>query len=308
MKLENNKNILCTVSAGYSSIMMAVKLREWYPDHNIVFVMANTSKERKESLDFMHKCDKYFRLNMVWLEAVINQEKGVGTIYKVTNFKNLKRNGEIFEDGIKKYGIPCKINKWCNREMKIVPIKKFADSFFSREVNVIPSILIGDIVRGKINYSIAVGMRTDEMDRIKKDYKTNNTFYPLIDNGISNKERNLFWSKQPIKISIPAYKGNCDLCFAKSNRKLTTIIKEEPNVADWWGEMIEKYSKISIEGKPSYNIYAENGGMNFFRENRSLEDLVKLAQRPFSKATDEYIYESDLFDLEDECGSGCQVF
>lgn len=292
MKLKDNKNILCTVSAGYSSIMMAIKLREWYPDHHIVYVMANTSKERKESLEFMNQCDIEYKLNMTWVEAVFN-ERGKGVDFKTVDYKNLERNGEIFEQGIKKLGIPCKINKWCNRDMKIVPIKKFAD-------------WIGCF--GGEKYSIAVGMRTDEMDRIKKDYKINNTFYPLIDNNISKKERNLFWSKQPIKIKIPAYKGNCDLCFAKSNRKLTTIIKEEPNIADWWGKMIDKYSKISIEGKPSYNIYAENGGMNFFRENRSIEDLVKLAQQPFRKATDEYIYESDLFDAEDECGSGCQVF
>ena len=290
MKLENNKNILCTVSAGYSSIMMAIKLKEWYPDHNIVYVMANTSKERLESLEFMNKCDIEYDLKINWVEAIFN-ERGKGVDYRIVDYENLKTKGEIFESGIKKFGIPCKINKWCNRDMKIVPIKKFADSIF-----------------GLDNYSIAVGMRTDEMDRIKKDYKTNNTFYPLIDNGISKKERNFFWSKQPINIKIPAYKGNCDLCFAKSNRKLTTIIKEEPNIADWWGEMIEKYSKISIEGKPSYNAYAENGGMNFFRENISIDDLVKLAQQPFSKATDEYIYENDLFDAEDECGSGCQVF
>lgn len=35
--------------AYYSSVMMAVKIREWYPDHNIIYAMANTSKERPES-------------------------------------------------------------------------------------------------------------------------------------------------------------------------------------------------------------------------------------------------------------------
>lgn len=290
MKLDN-KNIFCSVSAGYSSVMMAVKIKEWYPDHNIVFAMANTSKERPESLDFMHECDKHFGLNMVWIEAEIHQEKRVGTTYKITDYENLKRNGEIFEEGIKKYGIPCKINKWCNREMKIVPLKKFCDDIF-----------------GAKNYSIAVGLRADEMDRVSSDYKTNNTFYPLMDNKLGTKDRNRFWSKQPIQIKIPAFKGNCDLCFEKSNRKLMTIIKEEPNSADWWGEMIKKYSEISIDGKDSYNWYAESGGMNFYRENRSIEDLVELAKKPFSRATDEYVYENDLFDLEGDCGSGCKVF
>jgi 3'-phosphoadenosine 5'-phosphosulfate sulfotransferase (PAPS reductase)/FAD synthetase len=327
MKLEDNKNILCTISAGYSSIMMALKIKEWYPDHKVVYVMANTSKEHKESLIFMNKCDEYFNLNMNWIEAefyygrIINGTKHifttkeferlskrnffrcsygylktighfkVGVKPRVVKYKDLKTKGEIFENGIKKLGISSKINAWCNRDMKIVPIKKFADSIF-----------------GLNNYSIAVGMRADEIDRVGKAYKTNNTFYPLLDNGITTKDRNKFWSKQPIKIEIPAYKGNCDLCYKKSNRKIMTVLKEEPDKAEWWNNMIKKYSQISIEGKPSYNAYAENGGMNFYRQNISLDELIKMASEPFKMATDEYVYENDLFDKEEDCGSGCSIF
>ena len=292
MKLKDNNNIFCSVSAGYSSIIMATKLKEWYPNHNIIYGMANTSKEDEESLIFMDKCDKYFGFGMNWIESIINQEKGKGTDYKITDFENLKRNGEIFEDGIKKYGIPSKINKWCNRELKLVPLKKFCDNIF-----------------GAKNYSIAVGMRADEMDRVSKDYKTNNVFYPLLDNGITTKERNKFWNDKPIQIKIPAYRGNCDMCFEKSNRKLMTIINEEPNKVIWWDKMIKKYSKITIDGKDSYNHFAENeGGMNFYRQNKTIEELIEMAKQPFSRATDEYVYENDLFDLEGECGAGCKVF
>jgi len=290
MKLEDNKNIFCGVSSGYSSILMAIKIKEWYPDHNIIYAMANTSKERPESLHFMNECDKHFGFNMSWIEAEWHK-RGVGTTPRIVSYENLKRNGEIFEEGIKKLGIPSKINKWCNRDMKIVPLKKYADDIF-----------------GLNNYSIAVGMRIDEMDRVSKDYKTNNIFYPLIDNKIDTRLRNKFWENQPIKITIPAYKGNCDMCFEKSNRKLTTIIKEEPSKAIWWNSMLEKYSTTPIDGKESYNSYAENGGMNFYRENRSVKDLIELAKQPFRMATDEYVYEEDLWDLEGGCGSGCTVF
>ena len=99
------------------------------------------------------------------------------------------------------------------------------------------------------------------------------------------------------------------MCFEKSNRKLMTIIKEDIDLIYWWDKMIEKYSKIPIEGKPAYNdLLEENNGMTFYRKYRTIKDLVKMAEQPFSKATDEYIYENDLFDFEDDCGSGCQVF
>tara|TARA_R110002124_G_scaffold126691_1_gene286317 strand:+ start:518 stop:1396 length:879 start_codon:yes stop_codon:yes gene_type:complete len=292
MKLKDNKNIFASISAGYSSVQMIIKLREWFPDYNIICGMANTSKERPESLHFMNECDKHYNLNMVWIEGIIDQRKRKGTKFKVVEYKDLKRNGEIFEDGIKKYGIPSQVNKWCNREMKLVPLKKYADSIFGRN-----------------NYSIAVGLRADEMDRVRADYKINNVFYPLMDRNLNKNDRNLFWKDQPIQIAIPAFKGNCDACFEKSDRKLMTILNEEPQIGYWWDEMIKKYSHVEKETSPSYNdLLKANDGMTFYRGYKTIEDLVKLAQQPFSKATDEYVYESDLFDKEGDCGSGCVVF
>ena len=62
--------------------MMAIKLREWFPDHNIINVMANTSKEREESLEFMNECDKHYKLDLVWIEAEFH-EAGKGTTPKI---------------------------------------------------------------------------------------------------------------------------------------------------------------------------------------------------------------------------------
>ncbi len=291
MKVLDNKNIFCSISAGYSSVMMAVMLPTWYPDHNIIYVMANTSKEREESLHFMNECNEYFGFGMKWIEAEFHG-KGVGVTPKVVSYEDLKRNGEIFEDGIKKLGIPNKENKWCNRDMKLIPLTKYADSVF-----------------GKNNYSVAVGLRIDEIDRVRKDYKTNNVFYPLMDHKIDSRLRNKFWKDQPIKITIPAYKGNCDLCFAKSKRKLITIIKEEEHLSKWWGDMIKKYGKTKIDGKDRYNdLLDQEGGQTFYRNYNTIKDLIEFSKQPFAAATDEYFYESDLWDLEDECGSGCQVF
>jgi len=291
MKLKNNKNIFCSVSAGYSSVMMAIKMKEWYPNHNIIFGMANTSKERIESLNFMNECDKYYDLKIKWIEAEFH-EKGVGVTYNIVDFENLQVNGEIFEQGIKKHGIPNSENKWCNRDMKTEPLKKFCDDFF-----------------GAKNYSIAVGLRNDEIDRVTSAYKKNNIFYPLIEQKINSRDRNKFWMNHPIKLKIPAYKGNCDMCFEKSNRKLLTIIKEEPYLTEWWNDMIQKYGKIKLEGKPSYNdLLTKRGTQTFYRKYKTIEDLVEMSKQPFRKATDEYIYESDLFDLEGDCGSGCKIF
>lgn len=289
--MKNSDNIICSVSAGLTSVMMAIKMKEWYPNNNIINVFANTSKEDIRSLKFMNECDVFYNLKLVWIEADINSNKNKGTNYKITSFSELITDGSIFEKGIKKYGIPNVANKWCNRDLKLVPLTKYSNDIF-----------------GHNNWSVAIGIRTDEIDRISENYKTNNIFYPPFENKISKRERNYFWSKEPIKIKIKGYEGNCDACFEKSRRKILTIANEYPEKLIWWDEMEKKYSLIELDGKDNYNQNVRNGGAFFGRKNISITEILKDLNKPFQKSTDEYIYESDLFDGESECGSGCQIF
>jgi hypothetical protein len=253
-------------------------------------VFLNTGKEDIRSLEFMNECDKYYNLNLVWLEAIINPNKHKGTSYKITSFDKLDLKGKIFENGIKKYGIPSRVNKWCNRELKLVPLEKYANDLF-----------------GVNNWCLALGIRTDEIDRVSESYKENNTFYPPFENGIDSRLRNKFWSKEPIKLNIKGYEGNCEFCFEKSKRKRMTIAIENPDKLIWWNEMEHKYSLVPIEGKDQYNEMVKSGGAYFGRMNESIQQIIEHAKQPFRKATDEYIYENDLFDFESDCGNSCSI-
>jgi hypothetical protein len=288
--MKTSNNIICATSAGLTSVMMAIKMKEWYPDCNVINVFLNTGKEDIRSIEFMNECDKHYNLNLVWLESIIYSEKNIGSSYKVTSYSNLDKSGKIFEKGIRKYGIPSRVNKWCNRELKLNPLKKYADVIF-----------------GENNWSLALGIRTDEIDRISDKYKENNTFYPPFENGIDSRLRNKFWSKQPIKINLKAYEGNCEFCFEKSKRKRMTISIENPDKLIWWNEMEKKYSLVTIEGKDQYNEMVKNGGAFFGRMNESIEKIIEDAKKPFRKSTDEYIYENDLFDFESDCGNSCSI-
>jgi 3'-phosphoadenosine 5'-phosphosulfate sulfotransferase (PAPS reductase)/FAD synthetase len=288
--MKTSDNVICATSAGLTSVMMAIKFNEWYPKSKVINVFLNTGKEDIRSLQFMNECDKHYKLNLVWLEAIINPIKNKGTDYKVTTFEELDTKGLMFEEGIKKYGIPSRVNKWCNRELKLEPLKKYANYIF-----------------GVNNWSLALGIRTDEIDRISDKYKENNIFYPPFENKVDKRERNKFWKDKTIKLNIKGYEGNCDFCFEKSKRKRMTIANENPQNAIWWNEMENKYSLTEIEGKEQYNSMVLNGGAYFGRLNESVKQLIKDSKKPFAKATDEYIYENDLFDLESDCGKNCNV-
>lgn len=295
MKL-NNKNIICTVSSGYSSAMMALKIKEWYPDHNIIFCFANTGKENVKSIAFLEAFDLTFNLGIKYLEAVINPQRRKGTKHKELRFGEVLSDGKTFEEGIKKYGIPSVANKWCTRELKNRVIKSYGDSVF-----------------GKKNYSIAIGLRADEINRISAEYQSNNVFYPLVENNITSNDRNKFWSETGeelgLKLDIPAYEGNCEGCFEKSNRKNLTHIKKDPSILDWYILMQNRYSKVKIEGKTQYNEMIDKyGGAYFFRGNVTAEEMLEQSRGDFKPATDEYVYENDYLDKEDSCGGGCVIF
>ena len=91
-------------------------------------------------------------------------------------------------------------------------------------------------------------------------------------------------------------KGNCDLCFKKSLRKRLTIIKENPKIADWWLKMEQTYSNKSI---PRFDL----------RTNKSIEQMVELAKKPFRTIEDKHelskkqtsLFDNLDMDFETDC-------
>jgi len=243
--------------------------------NNSIFVFLNTGKELEKTLQFVDKCDKEWNLNVIWLEASINFEKGKGTNYKIVNFETASRSGEPFEQMLKKYPLPNNMASNCTRELKQRPIDAYLrDNFKGYE-----------IVR-------IIGIRADEAHRKSINAKKENIIYPLCDEiPFNEKMIRLFWEKQSFDLGLKDYEGNCDLCFKKSLKKRLTIIKENPKTAIWWLDMEQKYSSEEI---PRFDL----------RTNKSIEQLIEMSKRPFTKAKDLHELsqaQCDLFEYETDC-------
>lgn len=268
------RNILVTFSGGRTSAFMAKYIKERYCNDNLLFVFANTGKEAEATLEFANKCDKEFGLNLVWLEAEINQDKGIGTSYKIVDFETANRNGLPFKNAIRKYGLPSKVYRHCTRELKEVPIHKFAKDYFGSE------------------YLTAIGIRKDEEHRLSPK---KNVIYPLAEINIDERFIREWWKKQSFDLELKDYEGNCDLCFQKSVRKRLTIIKENPKTAEWWIDMENQFAREFQDKMDMMN-------------NLSVSDLVEIAKQPFSKAIDKQemrdmqpsLFELNL-DYEESC-------
>jgi len=257
------KNLLVSFSGGETSAFMAQWLNNHYERfgyENIVFVFANTGQENEQTLEFVHRCDKYFNLNIHYVEADVIHEPKKGTRFYMTNFDNASRNGEPFEQIIKKYGIPNQAFPHCTRELKQAPIKAFGKQYFNGE-----------------KYDIAIGIRIDEIDRISPNANKMGFIYPLINKDMlptSKPMVNFYWNAMSFRLELKGYQGNCVTCWKKADKKLYQIAQENPKSFEFMDKMENEYKRVGAEF-----IKDETANdRTFFRKNRSAKQILLEAQ------------------------------
>lgn len=284
--------LLVSFSGGRTSGFMArwcqLNLSDKY---EIIYVFANTGEEHEATLEFVNKCDKEFGLNVVWIEAEITKDKGKGTRHKVVTFETASRNGEPLEAIIEKYGIFNKAYPHCNRESKLQPIMSYRKSIGWRDC-----------------YS-AVGIRADEIDRISKDQEKNQLIYPLIELYPVDKYQIFdWWSEQSFDLEIPEHYGNCKTCWKKSDRKLKTIAIENP-------EWFDFYARMEARFKNAFPERVEEGANKFFRQKRTVRDMLKASEKPFDTFIESSAKKQTTFfkvisaeDQSDGCEESCEAY
>lgn len=293
---RKKKKLLVSFSGGETSAFMAQWLKRLKShEYDMIFVFANTGQENEETLEFVQKCDDYFELGVHWIEAVFSKDQG--TRHKIVDFKTASRNGEPFEQGIIKHGIPNRNNKWCSRDLKLRAIQ----SFVKREVG----WEIG-------SYYTAIGIRNDEIDRVSESRKENKIIYPLVtDQPMSKPKINFWWRNQPFRLELKGYQGNCKWCWKKSHNKLMTIAIESPEYFDFPREMEAKYGEYIPEHKKEH--LAEKGveidlPITFFREKWSVKDIFRNSKKPFKKQHDDsdvYSWQTSILDVDLDASNGC---
>ena len=294
--------LLISFSGGETSAYMAKHIKETM-NVEIVTIFANTGQESEKTLRFVDLCDKEFKLNVVWVEAVPNEGRK-GTTHKVVDFDTADREGAVFESMIKKYGIPNLSWKHCTRELKTRAIDSYLKSigWMSSADNRIT------------NCHRAIGIRSDEVDRVNPNYIEEKIIYPLaFKHPMTKPMINSFWRDMPFRLGLKGYEGNCKWCWKKSLRKHMTLISESPEIYDFPRKMEKLYSKVGagVEKGTGCN---ENGERTFFRGNRKVADLFQMAGSEFDPAPDdatEYDMQLSLLDELDApngCGESCEAY
>lgn len=262
--------LFISYSGGRTSAYMVDKLLENYSDQYwFVILFSNTGQEHDKTLEFVHNCEqrwlKRHGVRVIWLEAIVNPEKGKGTRHKVVSFETATRHTDIGDDTpfaqvIAKYGLPGPASpQVCTRELKGAVMRSYTRDFEKQH---------------KIKCYTAIGMRADEPKRImsEADKKRYRVVYPLFDWFPTEKADVLdYWEDQEFDLEIPEHYGNCVTCWKKSKAKHIRLIKEHPEYYRFFRRMEELHSNTNNkEGYPPRRL---------FRDERTVNDLFKLADQ-----------------------------
>lgn len=286
------KKLFISFSGGETSAYMLLWILENWKNHyeEMVIIFANTGQENEATLLFVAQVAALARVKVVWVEAVVHHGKRKGCTHKVVDFLSASRNGEPFEDVIKKYGIPNQQFPHCTRELKLNPMVSYIKSL------------------GWDKYDTAVGIRADEIDRMGTEFKGSKLVYPLIKNKPMTKPQiNEFWDSMPFRLQLKGYQGNCKWCWKKSDRKHFTLIKENPTQYDFPAKMEAIYGKTGAGIEKGVGCNSE-GRRVFFRKNRSTEDLIIASTAPFTPADDDSIAYDPELDMAGSCSESCDAF
>lgn len=266
--------------------------KDYAEQYDIIYVFANTSRESEKTLRFLLNIEKHWGIKIVWVEAVVHHGQRKSSTHRVVDFYSAKRNGEVFREVIKKYGIPNKSFPHCTRELKTNPIKSYARSI------------------SWTDYKIAIGYRADEPKRINwEKEKTQNHIYILPRLKIKKADVKAFMAAQPFQLGLKEHQGNCKLCYKKSRRKLLTQIVEDPSACDWINDMEIEFGNEAI---PANRVNKEQKPFRFFRGYDSINDLIEESKLPFKIFIDAHFvdlsdFEADM-DEEEECAVTCEPF
>lgn len=229
------EDLVVSLSGGESSeflrrLVMSSLSKYLYVYRSIRVVFNNTGLEDPETIKFLIRIRDLMNTEVIVLEAY-PQKGRKATQYEEVTLETANMTGAPMERVIAKYGLPNKGYLHCTRETKITPFHQWCKKNLSEK------------------YVTAVGIRADEVDRMSKNAAKNRIIYPLVRFEITKPIVSAYFEKQPFRLNIPNYLGNCQACYKKSDKKLSQVYAHDRKIFDFWREMERKYGHLKNERK-----------------------------------------------------------
>lgn len=276
-----NEPAVFSFSGGRSSAFMLWKTLEAHGGElpeDLIVTFCNTGKEMPESLDFVRDCGERWGVDITWLELAsmelmpINSRKQknrneYSKTYKVVTYETASRNGEPFDILLNTVpAIPNGRDPICTAYLKTRLMRMYA---YDRGLE-----------QGCLTI---VGMRADEMSRVvnlhNKKVEGFEGYCPMYVDSITKEDVSSFWDQNNFDLQLHNNNGvtdfgNCDLCFKKATNKRISIIRERPDLVDWWINVEAKKQQKFKPNLPGYQtmkmIATDQGNLFDFPNDESV--------------------------------------
>jgi hypothetical protein len=184
------------------------------PDVHILF--ADTGRERLETYAFVRACADRWNVPIAWVS----------------------RPGQFEQLITDKQYLPNPISRFCTSLLKLQPIREHM------------------IAAGYRHWTNVVGIRADEPARVARLRGRIDPSWdvelPLAAAGVTLADVLAFWQAQPFDLQLRPGESNCDLCFLKSYAYIKNMVRERPDLAEWWAEQEERIGGTFRNDRPSY--------------------------------------------------------
>jgi len=269
-------NVQIAFSGGRTSAYMLKRLIDAnpnWPDDRVQVTFQNTGREMPETLDFVRDVELHFGVPVTWLEY-----RGEGSSFEIVDWHTASRNGEPFEQLIRKRKyLPNQNMRFCTEELKIRTAKRYLRWL------------------GWDYWTNCVGIRADEPHRLNKAPPKDRwtVWRPLVDDGIGKHDISAFWKAQTFDLQLANINGttpfgNCDGCFLKGEKKIAELIRQHPERAKWWEHMEGLASSLAAKEAATFKKNTKRKDMRDFIDAQGdwvFDEPDLLCQKDFGECT-----------------------
>ena len=252
-------NVQIAFSGGRSSAFMLHQILDANGDlpERVEVTFQNTGREMPQTLDFVAEVGQRWGVMISWLEY--RPEK---PFFEIIGRQGASVNGEPFEALIEKRKfLPNVASRFCTIELKVRTAKRYLRSI------------------GWDHWTNCVGLRADEPARLNKPKPKERwtVWHPLADAGVTKRDVQAFWQKQPFDLNLPNIDGkcplgNCDGCFLKSEANLAALVRDFPDRHAWWEQMERKASDLtSGNGATWSKRYSRHALRTFIERQKAID-------------------------------------
>lgn len=215
---------------------------------DVIPVFANTGKERVETLEFVDRMEREWRVPIVWVERT------PGGGWREVSLATAARNGEPFRQLVweKRY-LPNTAARFCTGGLKVEPTIALARSL------------------GWDEWTNVIGLRHDEPKRVAAKRDENNVeatrrllgdpdalpyehAMPLAAARVTKADVAAFWAAQPFDLGLEWWESNCDGCFLKGEAILERTERDRPGTLDWWAHVERSVGATFRKGRTYLNV------------------------------------------------------